>query len=294
MGPKSKSRRRALTLVETLVVLGIILLLLAIVFPAIQRVRGAADGVDCGQRLRQLGLAFHQYQNAHGRLPPGCSYDGGKDPFPHMSWCTRLLPFLDREALWQESIKAFEQDQFFRNNPPHVGMGTIMPPFLCPADNRKAHQFSFMKAAFTSYQGVVGINQSLCDGMLYLDSKTSLNTIPDGAEYTLLVGERPPSASGRLGWWYGGWGQNQTGNADLVLGVNELNTTRPQLPPGPYEFGPGNTRDEQHAFRFWSLHSGGAHFLMAGGSVHFFRYSAKSILPALATRAGHEPAELPE
>jgi len=41
-------------------------------------------------------------------------------------------------------------------------------------------------------------------------------------------------------------------------------------------------------FHFWSMHSGGANFLFADGSVHFLRYSADAILPALATRHGNE------
>ena len=48
------------------------------------------------------------------------------------------------------------------------------------------------------------------------------------------------------------------------------------------------------AFHFWSLHPGGAHFLFVDGSVHFLSYSAASILPALATRAGGEAVTVPE
>ncbi|MEO2089144.1 MAG: H-X9-DG-CTERM domain-containing protein, partial [Gemmataceae bacterium] len=48
------------------------------------------------------------------------------------------------------------------------------------------------------------------------------------------------------------------------------------------------------AFHFWSLHSGGANFAFADGSVHFLNYSADAILPALATRAGGEVVALPD
>ena len=43
-----------------------------------------------------------------------------------------------------------------------------------------------------------------------------------------------------------------------------------------------------HHHHFWSLHPGGGNFAFADGSVRFLRYSAASVLPALATRAGGE------
>ncbi len=41
---------------------------------------------------------------------------------------------------------------------------------------------------------------------------------------------------------------------------------------------------------YWSLHSDGANFAFADGSIHVLRYSAASVMPALATQAGGEPA----
>jgi prepilin-type processing-associated H-X9-DG protein len=143
--------------------------------------------------------------------------------------------------------------------------------------------------AFTSYLGVSGADPLKLDGLLYLDSSTHFSDILDGTSHTVLVGERPPSADGLLGWWYAGEGQVQDGSGDMVLSVRERNTGAygPGCPPGPYVFGPGRASDQCSAFHFWSPHSGGgAHFLFADGSVHFLPYSANPILPALATRAG--------
>jgi prepilin-type processing-associated H-X9-DG protein len=145
---------------------------------------------------------------------------------------------------------------------------------------------------------VSGTNQFRKDGVLYLDSQTRFAAITDGLSQTLFVGERPPSAQGNFGWWYGGWGQNKDGSGDTVLSVRERNLNSiyaPGCPVGPYEFGPGRIDNQCDTFHFWSLHiGGGAHFLFGDGSVRFLRYSAAPLMPALATRSGGETFMLPD
>jgi prepilin-type N-terminal cleavage/methylation domain-containing protein len=64
--------RRAFTLVELLVVIGIIALLIAILLPALNRARAAAQAVDCSSRMRQMGQAIHMdVSEYNGRLPAG-------------------------------------------------------------------------------------------------------------------------------------------------------------------------------------------------------------------------------
>jgi prepilin-type processing-associated H-X9-DG protein len=146
--------------------------------------------------------------------------------------------------------------------------------------------------AFTAFLGNAGTNLFRNDGVLFLDSQTRLTDVTDGASTTLLAGERPPSTDGHFGWWYGGWGQNKDGSADNVLGVRERHVYIRSVgcPPGPYHFEPGRIDNQCDALHFWSLHSGGAHFLFCDGAVRFLTYSADLILPELATRAGGEPA----
>jgi prepilin-type processing-associated H-X9-DG protein len=151
--------------------------------------------------------------------------------------------------------------------------------------------------ALNSYLGVEGTNQFKKDGILYLDSKIRLTDIVDGTSNTLMVGERPASTDTGAGWWYAGWGQGKDGSADMVLGVREQYTAQFYMvdcPPGPFEFGPGSLKNPCDTFHFWSLHSGGANFLMADGSVHFLRYEAAPMMPALATRAGREVVAVPD
>jgi prepilin-type processing-associated H-X9-DG protein len=285
-------------LVELLVVIAIVAVCLGLLLPAVQRVRAAAARTKCTSNLRQLGLALHGYHDAQRRLPPGCSYLDGKSPQPHMSWLTRLLPFVEQEALWKQSVSAFQQNKFFET-PPHFPIcERVVPAFVCPMDpkTQQPQVFPDFTMAFTDYLGVWGTNHRQRDGVLFLDSSVRLAEITDGTSNTLMVGERPPSADGVLGWWYAGWGQLKDGSAEMVLGAAERNDgpLYRGCPRGPYSFSPGNLSNQCDTFHFWSLHAGGANFLFADGSVHFLPYAAGSIMPALATRNGGEVVTVPD
>src|SRR5262245_15087743 len=195
-------RAAAFTLLELLVVIAITALVAGLTLAAVQRVRGAALRTECGNNLRQVGLALHQYHDANQVLPPGCSYRGGRDPYPHMGWCTRVLPYVEQEGLWRQAQAAFAQDRWFLNNPPHTGLSTVVRVFTCPADSRMASPWGPRRRTFTAYLGVEGVDQKDRDGVLYLDSATKFAHITDGTSNTLMVGERPPSADGSLGWRY--------------------------------------------------------------------------------------------
>jgi prepilin-type N-terminal cleavage/methylation domain-containing protein/prepilin-type processing-associated H-X9-DG protein len=285
--------RRGFSLLELLVVIGIIAVFLALLLPAVQKVRSAALRMKCQNNLRQLGLALHNYHGAQQAFPPGCSYQGGSDPYPHLSWLARLLPYLEQEALWQQIGPAFARDRFFLGPPPHPGLSQPVALFICPVDTQASQPWDVawdtgnFRVAFTSYLGVSGTNHSSGDGVLYLDSRVRLTDILNGTSNTVTAGERPPSANHDLGWWYAGWGQDRGGSAESHLGVREVNVhpQYPQCGAGPFGFQPGQVTNSCDAFHFWSLHPGGAHFLFADGSVRFLGYEADPLLVAMAVRA---------
>ena len=99
------SSRRGLTVIELLVVIGVIGLLLALLLPAVQHARGAARRVDCSNRLRQIGLATQNYADVwHGMLPPAQHWfvlPNGIVQNRNLSPHARLLPFLEQGDLWE-------------------------------------------------------------------------------------------------------------------------------------------------------------------------------------------------
>jgi prepilin-type N-terminal cleavage/methylation domain-containing protein/prepilin-type processing-associated H-X9-DG protein len=91
--------RSGFTLIELLVVIAIITLLMALILPAVQKVREAANRMKCGNNLKQVGLALHNHENSYGVYPPGGYYPPNVTA---VSWSAqaRLLPFIEQDNLY--------------------------------------------------------------------------------------------------------------------------------------------------------------------------------------------------
>lgn len=285
-------KRAGATLVEILVVIAIISILIGLTLSAVQKVRSQAARVACSDRLRQLGIATHNYIAVTRNFPSAITTKSTSD-FRYMGWQARLLPFVEQDALWHEATQAYREQPNPLRRPGHVPMASVVTSYICPSDSRvfSAQTIYGIRAAFTSYLAVSGIDLKQPNGTMYNDSNIGSNEVTDGLSNTVLVGERPPSKDFFYGWWYAGYGQSGTGSCDMLLGVREINVKGSRFhrcSSGPYSFTPGNLSNQCDQFHFWSLHPGGAHFLFADGSVRFLRYEVNPLMPALASRAGGE------
>lgn len=148
---KWRGGKSGFTLIELLVVIAIIAVLIALLLPAVQQAREAARRTQCKNNLKQIGLAMHNYHDAHGRfagtiwhVPAGW---GGADEIGGLndwtngtkgSWMVRILPYIDQAPLY--SMMDFDKNGPGRHLEAQTDArgkllrGYVIQSFMCPTD----------------------------------------------------------------------------------------------------------------------------------------------------------------
>jgi prepilin-type N-terminal cleavage/methylation domain-containing protein len=280
---KQHISRPAFTLVELLVVIGIIAILLTLLVAAIQKVRTAASNLQCQNNLRQIGLALHHYRDVHKRFPPGYvdrnlnpSSDASFDQGPGWGWSALLLPYLDQQNL----ANRIDYRQTVGTTPV---CQTVLPIFLCPADDELPTFQVYgtgVVVAQGNYIAVNGIKETSFypgnnTGSFLRNRGMRIADITDGLSNTLFIGERNIAQSRTT--WAGAvpgglvtadQSPDPVGNAEfaqaLVLGHG--NRTHTPNNPGLWD-----------ADVFYSRHPQGVNFLVGDGSVRSIFYAIDGI-----------------
>lgn len=110
-------------------------------------------------------------------------------------------------------------------------------------------------------------------------------SMADGTSNTVMVGERPPSSDLYWGWWAYSDSDNILAHPNretyTVSGCNGNELFRPDIPTNP-----------RAACHYWSMHTGGANWLLGDGSVRFITYSQAGVITQMASINGGEVVNL--
>jgi prepilin-type N-terminal cleavage/methylation domain-containing protein/prepilin-type processing-associated H-X9-DG protein len=284
-------RRRAFTLIELLIVVGIITVLIALLLPAIQSSREQARRGQCINNLLQIGLAMGNYASTHSVLPPGVV--DGKGPILnvpsgyHHGWAVQILPFIGQINIYnkfniQESVYA----------PSNMTARDVqIATFLCPS-TPSTGPICYAGCHHDVEAPIAADNH----GVLFLNSHVRFDDITDGPSQTILVGESRNGGMAALGWASGTSSTLRNTGHPLndPSSLDALFKNTPQLTDAE-RFAAITQMAEDGALPigfvggFSSFHPLGSNFLFCDGSVRFVRSTInRGVFQLLGHRADGE------
>jgi prepilin-type N-terminal cleavage/methylation domain-containing protein/prepilin-type processing-associated H-X9-DG protein len=307
--------RRGFTLIELLVVVAIIAILIGLLLPAVQKVREAANRIQCTNNLKQLGFGLHNHHDTFGTFPPAYVNKGPYLSTPYSfthGWAPHVLPFVEQQQLyslyrWDFPLYAFENKDVCSRH---------LKVFQCastPEQNRYMefgpYQLFGTKGACGDYTITLGVDAGLAQ-LGFVDSVSdyrgaltntttpalgpSSNPIPtnyadiqgDGASNTILLVED----AGRPRRWLA----RQGGSDPQALEGGPWNhfkggiILQGKLANGTNNLGNCAMNCTNNG-EIYSFHTGGANVVFVDGHVRFLREGMDiRVLARLITRAGGE------
>ena len=322
----TRFKRPGFTLIELLVVIAIIALLVALLLPAVQQAREAARRSSCKNNLKQIGLALHNYHDAHLIFPQGgLGYRIGTNPLygPQAVTCSYLvmvLPFLDQATIYN----SYNFDAGFMD-PQNLTLALNVPAvFLCPSSTslRSTKSSSSTSSAgetfpaeavsgsqvFTAHylgnMGPLGTNALTGAAYPHECTNSSCNSINEVAGSGVLGGPRAKVRMRDI--------SDGSSNTMMVgeMSVNQYIANEPVAPRSWTHGCPvdscGMSKNVKYGINlrgfgsagfnnmsFGSVHPGGTHLLMADGSVQFTSENIDmGVYRATASRSGGEVSTL--
>jgi prepilin-type N-terminal cleavage/methylation domain-containing protein/prepilin-type processing-associated H-X9-DG protein len=214
-------RRPGFTLIELLVVIAIIAILIALLVPAVQKVREAAARTQCTNNLKQIGLAIHGYHDTKLAMPPAATPDilpwktpqTAGDANWGSSWMVYILPFLEQASIGNKWLHSGQSGWQNSNNNALI-RGMVIPNYRCPSTALPewnpytttlpgSGSPGFMYTTYVAISGSttdVGVktfatNIVSVQGVLVYQSRNFLDrvkmtSITDGTSNTMMVGEQ--------------------------------------------------------------------------------------------------------
>ncbi len=288
--------RPGFTLVELLVVIAIIGILVALLLPAVQAAREAARRMQCGNNVKQIGLALHNYHDTFKFFPPGAVFYGGNND--RGSVLVRILPFLEQSQLYDlfDMSRPTDGQTFPAGINGGIQLrGARVPGFICPSDTNTelgtAPSISMPPNYYPSMGPTASISNSpTCSCPLFPQFQTwnqagtdvdhpagpftrrgwnfmsKMASITDGTSNTIFMGEVRADCSGhvQVGWSHSNkWG----GYTQVPINFDSCRTLAQATALGLDAC--YSTCNWNSEVGFKSRHPGGAQFAIGDGSVQF-------------------------
>lgn len=175
--------KTAFTLVELLVVIAIIGILVGLLLPAVQAAREAARRMQCGNNMKQIGLAALNHESAYKRLPPSLFVDIGLPPgsagqpgFPYPAivhcWSIYLLPYMEQNQVYSaydQKFPWFSSPSLVPGTPNNqAALKNVIPTYICPStpggsDRKISGTYSF--GATFPFQDFAATDYATCSSI---------------------------------------------------------------------------------------------------------------------------------